>query len=378
MAKRPVVSKSPAAARSRERAEPVPVFLFGARGMLAGEFLRLLELHPGLELRAAVSREPGGESHRHLAATARLELVDAPQGERALEETLAAGTPAAVVLALPHGESARTWLALKSRLGADADRLHVLDLAADFRLRDPERYRRTYGHEHPAPDELARFVYGLPEERRAELHGAQKVAAPGCFATALQLAVLPAASAGLLDGTRAWILNGITGSSGSGNEPKPATHHPHRHGNVWAYSVGGHRHEAELEQALELQGFDGALLPPLAFVAHSGPFARGIHLTASLPLAARIDADEARAVYAARYRDEPFVQVLEEGTPDLRSVAGSNRVSLATAVRGETLHVLLTLDNLVKGGAGQGLQCLNLMLGFPETSGLPRCGLGVS
>ncbi|HEX6883472.1 MAG TPA: N-acetyl-gamma-glutamyl-phosphate reductase [Planctomycetota bacterium] len=362
-----------APARDAREAATVPLFLFGARGMLAGELLRLLELHPGLTLAGAVSRETGSELHRHLGDPAH--AVDQVGAVAALRARLARGERAAVVLALPHGESARTWLALRDELGPAAEELFVLDLAADFRLRDPERYHATYGHAHPAPDELARFVYGLPELAREPLHGARRVAAPGCFATALQLAVLPAAEAGLLDPARAWILNGITGSSGSGNEPKPATHHPHRHGNLWAYSVGGHRHEAELLQALEPLG----QRPPLAFVAHSGPFTRGIHLTATLPLARALDADTARTLYAERYRGEPFVEVLEGATtPDLRSVAGSNRVSLALAVRGEVLVVLLTLDNLVKGGAGQGLQCLNLMLGFPETAGLPRTGLGVS
>ena len=278
------------------------------------------------------------------------------------------------MLALPHGESARAWLALREKLGAAAEALFVLDLSADFRLREPALHRATYSHAHPAPAELARFVYGLPELAREPLRGARRVAAPGCFATALQLAVLPAAEARVLVVRRPWVLNGITGSSGSGNEPKPGTHHPHRHGNLWAYSVGGHRHEAELNQALAPLG----PLPELAFVAHSGPFARGIHLGAVLPLARELDTAEARALFAERYRGEPFVEVLPEGTPDLRSVTGSNRVSIGVAVRGSVLHVLLTLDNLVKGGAGQGMQCLNLMLGFAETAGLPRVGLGVA
>jgi N-acetyl-gamma-glutamyl-phosphate reductase common form len=342
--------------------------------MLAGEFLRLMEFHPGLALSAAISREPG-ELHRHLGTPA--SAVEHAEAVAELRARLGRGERAALVLALPHGESARTWLALRAELGALAEGLYVLDLAADFRLQDARRYQATYGHAHPTPEELARFVYGLPELERSALAGAMRVAAPGCFATALQLAVLPAAEAGALDGARPWILNGITGSSGSGNEPKPATHHPHRHGNLWAYSVGGHRHEAELLQALASLG----LTPPLAFVAHSGPFARGIHLTATLPLVRALESAEARALYAARYRGEPFVEVLDEtresATPDLRSVVGSNRASLAVFVRGQVLVVLVTLDNLVKGGAGQGLQCLNLMLGFPEAMGLPRTGLGV-
>lgn len=347
------------------------MFLFGARGMLAGEFLRFLELHPGLELAAASSREAGGDLHRHLAGG--VAAVTPAAAEEALVARVKRGERAAVVLALPHGESARTWLALKEKLGKDAERVFVLDLAADFRLKDPARHAATYGHAHASPEELARFVYGLPELAKAKLAGATRVAAPGCFATALQLAAVPAAEAGLLDGARPWVFSGITGSSGSGNEPKPGTHHPHRHGNLWAYSLGGHRHEAELLQAVEPFG----LAPALAFVAHSGPFARGIHLHAALPLAKTTDTAAVRALYAERFAGAPFVEVLREGTPDLRSVAGSNRASLAVHAKGELFTVLVTLDNLVKGGAGQGLQCLNLMLGFPETTGLPRTGLGV-
>ncbi len=355
----------------------VPVFLFGARGMLGGEFLRLLELHGGLELAAAVSRDPAARPHRHLGRSDRpLPLLDPRAAEDALAARIGRDGRAAVVLALPHGESTATWLALRERLGDAAERVFLVDLAADFRLSDPTRHRAVHGREHPAPDELARFVYGLPEVQREELCGARRVAAPGCFATALQLAVLPAvgARAPVLDHARAWVFSGVTGSSGSGIEPKPATHHPHRHDNLWAYQVGGHRHEAELLQLLARL----ELAPPLAFVAHSGPFARGIHLTACLPLAGRTSEEEARALYADTYLGEPFVEVLDEGTPDLCSVVGSNRAALAVFVRGETLVVLVTLDNLLKGGAGQALQCLNLMLGFPETSGLPQSGLGVS
>jgi N-acetyl-gamma-glutamyl-phosphate reductase len=351
----------------------VPLFLCGARGMLAGELLRLAELHPGLELVAASSREPGAAQHRHLPGA--VEALDSAAFERALADRLRSSERVALVLALPHGESARTWSALRTALGsAAAERIVVVDLAADYRL-GAERYRAAYGRVHTDAAELARFVYGLPELERERLRGATRIAAPGCFATALQLALVPAAEARLALTSSAWVVNGITGSSGSGIEPKATTHHPHRHDNLWAYSVGGHRHEAELEQALE----PFSIKPPLAFVAHSGPFARGIHLTATLPLRHAVDGAEARAVYAKRYASEPFVEVLPaETTPDLRSVVGSNRASLAVEVRGDVLVVLLTLDNLIKGGAGQALQCLNLALGFPETTGLARSGLGVS
>jgi N-acetyl-gamma-glutamyl-phosphate reductase len=355
----------------------VPVFVFGAKGLLAGEFLRLLEMHPGLRLEAAASRTEQALDLAHPHTSTHARTCSSEHARGALRDELAAGGRVAAVLALPHGESSTAWRELKTELGALANELYLVDLAADFRLRDPALYASAYGHAHPTPNELVDFAYGLPEHNRAAIQDSKRVAAAGCFATALQLAVLPAARAGLLDATRPWILNGITGSSGSGAEPKPGTHHPWRHGNLWAYSLEGHRHEAELAQALARID----IAAPIHFLPHSGPFARGIHLTACLPLARKTTASAAHSIYARAYDGEPFVEVLSSisgsRVPDLRSVSGSNRASLATSVRGDVLNVLLTLDNMVKGGAGQALQCLNLMLGFPETWGLPRAGLGV-
>jgi len=355
-----------------------PVLLFGARGMLAGELVRLLEAHPGLELAAAVSRDADARPHHHLPGGLGLCAQDAALDR--LVELVDAGERPAVVLALPHGESVALWLLLRERLGDAAERLVVVDLAADFRLRDPSLWRAAYGTPHPAPDELAGFAYGLPELFRDELAGARRIAAPGCFATAMQLAAVPAARAGILDAARPWVLHGVTGSSGSGNEPRPTTHHPHRHDNLWAYAAGGHRHEAELAQALTRgHGTTGTgKAPELHLVACSGPFARGIHLSAALPLARAVTPAEAHAVFAEAYRDEPFVEVLEEAAPELRLVVGSNRAQVAARPRGGVLHVLVALDNLIKGGAGQALQALNVALGLPEPTGLPRAGLGVS
>lgn len=351
----------------------VPVWIFGAKGMLAGELLRLLDLHPALELRGAVSRSEQSvlDAHPHAATKAR--TCNADEAKLAIAAALEAGSGAALFLALPHGESVAVWSALRRELGARAGELHVVDLAADFRLRDARRYASAYGHEHAAPEELAGFAYGLPELQRSEIARSRRVAAAGCFATAMQLACVPAARAALLDTTRPWVLHGVTGSSGSGVEPKPGTHHPWRHGNMWAYALEGHRHEAELAQALESVG----PVPPIHFVAHSGPFARGIHLTCALPLARRLTTAEARSAYAEVFDGATFVDVLDGRVPDLRSISGSNRAQLAVSVRGDVLNVLCTLDNMTKGGAGQALQCLNLMLGFPEHWGLPRAGLGV-
>lgn len=355
--------------------EPVPLWLYGGSGLLAGELLRLLEAHPALQLAAAVSRKAEKADaealHPHLASRPAPAAVE--DAQKALETQLARGGRAAVVFALPHGQAAAAWSALRARLGASAERVAVVDLSADYRLRDPQRFAATYGGPHGDLSELPQFVYGLPELHRAKLRGARRVAAPGCFATAMQLAAVPAARAEVLDAKAPWILHGITGSSGSGAEPKPGTHHPYRNNNFWAYSLDGHRHEAELEQALEEYG----VRAPLHFVAHSAPLTRGIHLTAALPLARPLTTAQARAIYTETFSGEPFVEVLESGVPEIRRVAGSNRACLGVSVRGSVLHVLVAIDNIVKGGSGQALQCLNLMLGFPETWGLPRSGLGV-
>lgn len=349
----------------------VPLWVYGATGMLAGELLRLLESHPTFRP-TAVSRKdvPLAQAQPHCAQS--IPRAQPDEAARQIAAALAQG-PAALALSLPHGESGELWKRLRAELGPKADELVVVDLAADFRIADPARYRAAYGHEHPCPGEIPGFAYGLPEFHRARIAASRRAAAPGCFATALQLAVVPVAHAGLLDAHKPWILHGVTGSSGSGNEPKPGTHHPHRHGNLWAYALEGHRHEAELAQALRSSEEERAI----HFVAHSGPFARGIHLTCALPLARATSTDAVRAVYARAFAGEPFVEVLESGVPDLRRVAGSNRALIGVSVRGDVLTVLVTLDNLVKGGAGQALQCLNLMFGLPETWGLPRSGLGV-
>jgi N-acetyl-gamma-glutamyl-phosphate reductase len=329
-----------------DRTEVASVCLVGASGLLAGEFLRLTAEHPGLSLGAAVSRT-GGKSltalHPHLrTASTTLPLDDVATAAKAHD---------VLVLALPHGHSA----ALCRSLGAELDGKIVLDLSADHRLQN-----------------AAGFVYGLVELDRERIAASRRIAVPGCFATALQLACVPAAAVGLVSSSETWTLTAITGSSGSGAEPKATTHHPHRHANLWAYARDGHRHEAELLQALAPLD----MCPPLCFLPHSGPFVRGIHLTAVLPLCRRVSGAVVQAAYREFYDGEPFVEVLDEA-PDLRCVVGSNRVALSTSVRGDKLVVLLTLDNVIKGGAGQALQCLNLALGWPETTALPRAGLGV-
>jgi len=351
---------SAAVADSGQAAKTVPVHVVGARGLLAGEFLRLLEAHPVLRLAGAYAREPQGtlrDCHPHLGVD---HALTAPDGlTEALTADLARGS-AVLLLALPHGASRGFWETLRSALGEAPEGLQVVDLSQDFRLEGAE----------PAgwPD----WHYGLPE-----LHplpdDCARVAAPGCFATAVQLATVPAARAGLLAAGAPLVVNAVTGSSGSGAVPKSGTHHPHRDGDYWAYAVDGHRHEAEM---LAPRNFPAGA-PPLHFAAHSGPFRRGIHVSAVLPLADGVDASAVRHAYESAYAGAPFLQVLAAGaTPHVRHVAGSNRVDLAVGMRHGAAQVQLALDNTLKGGAGQALQCLNLMLGLPQTAGLPVNGLG--
>ena len=357
----------------------IPIAVLGSSGLLAGELLRLLEGHPELALLAAGSREPGvplARLHPQLASS--LETVDTGAVTDALAEALEDAPPGAqpgagLVLGLPHGRSAAAFEAVAGELGEAAGRLAVVDLSADHRLRDAALHERWYGGAHPDPDGALGFRYGLPELYREELEGALRIAAPGCFATAMQLAVVPFARAGVLDTDAPWILHAVTGSSGSGIAPSAGTHHPHRAGNLRAYAPAGHRHEAELAQALAGLGLEA----PLHFLPHSGPFTRGIHLTAALPLRGPLGAEEAHSLLAEAYAGETFVRVLPPGgIPELRAVVGSNRADLAVHVRGGVLTVLCVIDNTLKGGAGQALQALNLLLGLDETAGLPRAGLG--
>ena len=340
-----------------------PLHLLGARGLLAGELLRLVDGHPWLELAGVYSRDPESalaECHPQLRSGLPLQAMSRVAQD--LRSALGRGR-AALVLALPHGVAQSVWRELESELGESAADLAVVDLSADHRLVDDG-----------AEGEGA-WRYGLPELHGAKLPSARCVAAPGCFATAMQLAVLPPAWADLLDVQEPWILHAVTGSSGSGASARAGTHHPFRHGNFVPYAWNGHRHEPEL---LARRNF--AEPPALRFVTCSGPFSRGIYLTAFLPLARGVDEEQVRSCFAKAYADRPFVQVLDEGVPQLRAVVGSNRADLGLSVRGDaasrTLQVFLALDNTLKGGVGQGLQCLNLMLGLAETDGLPRCGLG--
>jgi len=245
-----------------------------------------------------------------------------------------------------------------------------VDLAADFRIQDGGLHAQYYGT-HPAPALVHRFRYALADVLGTGLRGATALAAPGCFATAAQLALRPLAGLSLLGPP---AIFAVTGSSGAGVHPKPTTHHPMRAHNLFAYSVLGHRHEGEiLEQWRRWTGDPGA---SARLLAHSGPFVRGIYTTLHAALAEPLDTAALAARFAKAYDGRPFVR-LRNQPPELTHVVGSNLALLhaTSSSDGREVQVTVAIDNLVKGAGGQAVQAMNLALGLEETSGLKQAGV---
>ncbi|MDQ3428245.1 MAG: N-acetyl-gamma-glutamyl-phosphate reductase [Gemmatimonadota bacterium] len=340
----------------------------GSAGYAGGELLRLLLQHPEVRECVATSRSQGGkpiaDSHPALATVTDARFSNATPGE-------AARGCDVVFLCLEHGES--------SAVAAEVFRAGpgmVVDLAADFRVRDPRLYQQYYGA-HAAPELLGRFTYGLADVLGTKLRGATAIAAPGCFATAAQLALYPLARAGL---DVSPSLFAVTGSSGAGAQPKPTTHHPARAHNLFAYSPLGHRHQAEV-----LQGWRQWIGRPDAsarLITHSGPFVRGIYLTlhAHIPDECAISGGEpgrtAGEWFRDAYKDRPFVRVLDQ-PPELTHAVATNYalVHAVESAEGREVQVTVAIDNLVKGAGGQAIQAMNLALGINEGSGLRGGGV---
>ena len=245
----------------------------------------------------------------------------------------------------------------------------VVDLAADFRVRDAH-LRETFYGPHAQPELVDSFAYGLADVVGQDLTGTRRIAAPGCFASAALLALYPLARAGLL--TEPPVLFAVTGSSGAGAKPRPTTHHPVRGHNFFGYSRGGHRHEAEIAE--QLRAWTAGPDASCRLLVHSGPWIRGIHVTLHARLARPV-LDPA-CLYDEAYVGRPFVRVLDR-PPELAAVVGTNFVHLhASACQGGAEVVVdAVIDNLVKGAAGQAVQSMNLALGFPEASGLEFPGI---
>ncbi len=332
------------------------VAVIGAAGYAGGELLRLLFQHPDVSEVVATSRSqagrPLGDTHPGLAHLAEARFSGAAPAEAARGRDV-------VFLALEHGESSKLMAEI-----ADQGAGLIVDLAADFRIQDGRLYQAYYGA-HPAPGLVARFQYGLADVRGTDLKGATAIAAPGCFATASQLALYLLRAAPL---SCEPAIYAITGSSGAGVHPKPTTHHPARAHNVFAYSMLGHRHEAEMaEQWRAWTGRSGAT-PRL--MSHSGPFVRGIYATIHAHLREPVGGAVLASAKTA-FQGRPFVRMIDR-PPELTHVVGTNDalIHITATADGREVAVSVAIDNLVKGAGGQAVQAMNLALGFPEIAGL--------
>ncbi|MGH8369624.1 MAG: N-acetyl-gamma-glutamyl-phosphate reductase [Gammaproteobacteria bacterium] len=348
----------------------IDVCILGGSGYGGGELLRVLSQHPQVKTLRAVSRRHAGEPFWKAHPNLR-NLLDGKFDAAPDWAALAAADQPVVFSAMPHFELAQQWQELEAVWSKYklTQRLTVIDLSGDFRLDDAGQFKDAYGKPHPCPQMMQDFVYGLPEWQRENIVGARRIANPGCFATAIQLALLPLAG---LKGLGLIAVAGATGSSGSGATPSETAHHPTRAHDFRAYKVFSHQHEAEILNLLERTGTADY---HLAFVPHSAPLVRGIFVTAQLrpPSALGLTATALRERYTQFYANSPFVRLVED-TPRVAAVVGSNFCELSVHERDGNVVVMAALDNLVKGMAGQAVQNLNIALGFDEREGLKAPG----
>ncbi|HEV8468715.1 MAG TPA: N-acetyl-gamma-glutamyl-phosphate reductase [Candidatus Limnocylindria bacterium] len=338
--------------------------VIGAAGYAGGELLRLLLGHPEVREVVAGSESLAGKplsaAHPNLRKRTSLSFVH-------YEDV---GKCDVLFLSLPNGAH---------RAHEFEDRAAVLiDLSSDHRLRDPADYDRWYGSPHPRPDRLDRFVYGMPELHRHELEVAKRITGAGCNATASILALLPLFQADVVDRARPVVIECKVGSSEGGREPSEDSHHPERSGVVRSFRPVGHRHTAEIEQELRLAG--DALRVDLSVT--SVELVRGVVATAHAYTRTALEEKDLWKIYREAYAAEPFIRIVKDRAgiyryPEPKLLAGTNFADVGFAVdpRGERVVALCAIDNLVKGAAGNGVQAMNVALGFPEDAGLGFVGL---
>ena len=334
------------------------VGIINVTGYAGVELARILCQHPEVQLTSVTGRSATGQSlddfFPHLKSAGL--TIEARLGEVDLAFS-----------AMPHKESAQEIMPLIEK------GLKVVDISADFRLKNPDDYTQWYGFTHPAPELLAEAVYGLPELYRPQVKAAQLVANPGCYPTGAILALAPAVKEGLI--APDIIIDSKSGISGAGRSLNLTTHYAEANEDTAAYALGGHRHLPEITQELELLGPDSSLA--ITFIPHLVPMTRGILTTAYAPLVAGKIADgkkgeeELLNLYRNFYKDEPFIKVVA-ASPHTKHTWGSNYCLIHPTIDHRTgrLIAISAIDNLVKGAAGQAVQDMNLMLGLPETTGL--------
>jgi N-acetyl-gamma-glutamyl-phosphate reductase len=348
--------------------------IIGGSGYTGVELLRLLAGHPEIDVATVTAHshvgQPVGEHTPSLAAAYPGLVYEAAGPDLANLDGLDL-----VLCALPHGESQRIVPALRERVGV------IIDLAADFRLRDADLYPQWYGEPHTAPELLGQAVYGLPELFRPSLAGATLVASAGCYPTAAGLALAPLVWAGLIE-PGGMVVDAASGTSGAGRAASEAQHFGTVDENFVAYGLLTHRHTPEMQQILDT-GPAGAGGATVLFTPHLVPMVRGILATCYARPAARpasgagpLTTDDVMAVLHEAYDDEPFV-IVTDAPPSTKATSGSNCAHVTARVDPRTGWVLslCALDNLVKGASGQAIQCANVTLGLPETTGLPLAGI---
>ncbi|MFH0749164.1 MAG: N-acetyl-gamma-glutamyl-phosphate reductase [Candidatus Bathyarchaeota archaeon] len=342
--------------------------VIGGSGYIGGELLRILLLHPKVEVTTIVSRQHMGEYvfkvHPNLRKQTMLKFspLDIQQIKMACD---------LVFTATPHGASVNL---VPTLLEAG---LKVIDMSADFRLKDSVDYEKWYGWSHSHPELLKEAVYGLPELHREEIRKSRLIACPGCMSTATILALAPIVHPDAIDRTKI-VVDVKVGSSGTGTTPTLSSHHPERFGGVRAYNVYGHRHIAEIEQELNLLSKEPI---SISFTPHAVNMVRGLLTTIHVFLKEDLNISDVWKLYRSLYQNEPFIRLIRENKglyrlPNPNIIVGSNFCDIGFELDNHVKRLILfsALDNLVKGAAGQGVQCLNILLGIDEKTGLEAQG----
>ena len=344
------------------------VGIVGGSGYIGGELFRILLFHPQAKITTVISRQHAGDyvSRVHANLRGLTDVKFSPLDLPRLKEECDV-----VFTAVPHGDSRKIVPAL---LEAG---LRVIDMGADFRLRNPAHYVEWYGWEHEQQELLKQAVYGLPEIHRREIGDAQLVACPGCMATATILGLGPMVKADMVETDRI-VVDVKIGSSGAGGKPSQATHHPERFGGVRPYKPAGHRHIAEIEQELSL--LSGRSLR-ISFSPHAVNMVRGILSTIHAFPSKSLTTQDIWKTYRSSYQGEPFIRFIRDRKglyrlPDPKIVIGSNFCDIGFELDEHVNRLIIfsAIDNMIKGASGQAVQCLNIMLGINEKTGLEFSG----